>query len=199
MIKLRGPALAVAAGLVLAPMAAFAAPITYTISGTMSGSLGDASFSNAAVTYTGVGDTSNVSFVSLPQSGLVPFVALSSLTVSIAGVGTVHATDAFAFFNNQAFATAGFTDLTILDDVFDVTADALASWDGLSAIGPLDVTDNFLADFPTDGGTLDITSADLSLDAAEGTGAIPVSEPASAALLGVALTGLAVIRRRKTA
>jgi hypothetical protein len=198
MIKLRGPALAVAVSLVLAPMAALAAPITYTITGTMSGSLGGTSFSDAAVTYTGIGDTSGVTFEPIPQSGLVPFVALSSLTVTIAGIGTVHASDVIEFFDNQAFATAGFTDLTTQDDVFDFVSGALAGWDVVSAIGPLDVTNSFLSDFSTDGGTLDVTSADLSFEAGTNS-ATPVSEPATAALFGVALAGLGLVRRRKAA
>ena len=69
-----------------------ATPITYQFSGTNSGTIGGSSFTNALVVFTGSADTANVQTFSFDGNTLYA-VALNSLTVNIAGIGTATLTD----------------------------------------------------------------------------------------------------------
>ena len=69
-----------------------AAPITYQFSGTGSGAIGGMLFTDALVLFTGTADTDDV--VTLSFMDLTFYaVALDSLTVNIAGIGTATVTD----------------------------------------------------------------------------------------------------------
>jgi hypothetical protein len=80
-----------------------AAPITYSLTTTASGTLGASSFTNALVTVTLSGDTSNI----MPGSGSITgfLVNPGTATVGIAGVGTATFTGSIGIlstFNNVA-------------------------------------------------------------------------------------------------
>ena len=69
-----------------------AAPITYEFSGTGSGAIGGASFTDALVVFTGTADTGDV--VTLSFMGFTFYaVPLDGLAVNIAGIGTAMITD----------------------------------------------------------------------------------------------------------
>jgi hypothetical protein len=69
-----------------------AAPITYTVSATGSGTIGATSFTNKQVTFTGTGNTANITSPVFQGSTFYanPF---ANLTVNIAGIGTATVTD----------------------------------------------------------------------------------------------------------
>jgi hypothetical protein len=157
---------------------ASAAPITYTLSGIATGSIGANNFTNAAFTFTGYGDDSDVS---LAGPGVFAN-ELMSASIDVSGIGTGDAVDPFNIFVNQSIPGAGFTDV-FTGDVIDFSAAEFASYDLASPLGPVDVDETFLAPFDTTAGTVDLSSTtNLEFTA---TTAIP--EPSSGPLLGMAL------------
>ena len=63
------------------PQAGQAARITYTLTGQSSGDFNETSFTNQAVTVTGVGHTANATAIAAPRS--VPAGALSAKSLTI--------------------------------------------------------------------------------------------------------------------
>jgi hypothetical protein len=75
-------------------LAASAGPITYTMTSTGTGTLGGVPFTDAVVTVTLVGDTSNVISVVDPTQAPGPLLANpGTATVNVAGLGTATFTD----------------------------------------------------------------------------------------------------------
>src|SRR5450755_2887786 len=86
---------------------AFAAPITYTFSGLVSGTLGVTPFTNAQITITAAGDTSNIQDTT--DCGTAPPVcnSLGSVTFTINGVGSGTVTDALFIFDQASVPALG--------------------------------------------------------------------------------------------
>lgn len=86
--------------------ASFAGPITYTTIITGSGSLGGTAFTDAAVTFTTVSDTSSINYFPF---GLLPFYTNPGVTtVDIAGLGSAtFITDVFGAISVDISSLAG--------------------------------------------------------------------------------------------
>jgi len=103
--------------------------------------------------------------------------------------------DATRISDNQLGALVSFNDTTPAADIFDVSAYDFASWNAVSAIGPIDVTDAYWGKVATDGGLQLFTSAssfDPTFHARLG-----VPEPAILVLLGTGLFGFGRMSRRR--
>ena len=111
-----------------------AAPITYTDTGIGSGFLGGTAFTDAVITLTGTGDTTNVVPVGLQFLNLV-----SSLTIDIAGVGTATyngVSSPFAFTNHTVGQVGGGFGGEI-GFAFGTFSLAFAGYDLTTAFGPV--------------------------------------------------------------
>jgi hypothetical protein len=177
------------------PQSAQAAPITYTLTGTGTGSLGGTAFSNAAMTFTLVGDTSGLAFPFGPGVPSVPVTA----TGLVGGFSAFTFTSAISFFNNQNVSVAGFG-LTGSSDIFDVSDPSLAAWDAISSFGPLGIVSvpgNLGQAFGTTAGNFILNGVGTqgTLQAVVAGGAAP--EPATIALIALGGLGCVVARRRK--
>lgn len=163
----------------------WAAPISYQIQGSGSGTVGSSAFSSATFIITGFGDSANLFSIG---SGV--FVTpLESLSVNLSGLGQSNAVNASFWYLNQAVPGVGFID--VLDgDIFDVEALRFASYDGVSSLETISVLAVFLAPFMTDAGLLsfDVVS-DVTFTALSVANAAP--EPSAGALFTIGLLLLA--------
>ena len=139
-----------------------ASPITYTLTGALSGTLNGTAFSNAQVAVMLTGDTAGV----VEDLGLLINPA-SSATFSITGFGSGEFTENVIAFANpvqfQDWAYAGVlpadrrqnTGITLRDAAF-------IGWDLVSSLGPVSALVNFTGgQFATTLGTLDLPADNL--------------------------------------
>jgi len=155
---------------------AFAAPVTYTMSGTVSGTLGATPFTNAAITITATGDTTNI-----PNGCTAPVVcnSLSGVTFSISGVGSGTVTDGLRILVNQS--SPGVVALerccgTTGGDWVDIVDSAFMTYGLNTSIGP--VTGTVLIGTPqgtvaTTAGVLALTSGPVGFQAVAAAGISP--------------------------
>lgn len=194
-IKLFLLPLAVALMTVVGGSTASAAPITYSETGVISGSLNGIQFNGETIVISWTGDTSNVVdegggfFRNTAGANVVAF--------DITNVGSGLFTDNMYVYDNQGFVppAAGFGSFTQAGSVI-ATFDAAAfgTYNLQSAIGP--ITNNAFIrpdlTFGTNAGGLNIVAIrEVSTFQAS------VPEPATLALLGLGLAG--VLRGRKRA
>jgi hypothetical protein len=109
----------------------FAAPITFTFSGTGSGTVNGVPFTDADYTITLLGDTTAITN---PSSGLFQLETIAA--INIAGVGTATITDPVEIFDNHDGASLGFargTGYTLLH----VNNTAFATYALATPLGPI--------------------------------------------------------------
>jgi hypothetical protein len=163
-----------------------AEPITYTMTGTLSGSLGVTDFSGAAFTIVLDGDTANIT-----EAGAL-FNGATSTSISIAGFGSGDFTEGI-----DAATAGGIAGLLNLSGTDGILIENLgfAGWDLATSLGPLEETGAAYLDtvsFDTSLGTLTITDAEnVSFGASTST----VPEPATVGLVALSLFGIALRRR----
>jgi len=131
-----------------------AAPITYTISGTASGTLGGTAFQEKAFQAVALGDTD----ARIPIDVGVYVLALQSVDVTVDGVGSGLAVNAFSFFVNQPLSEVGLIE-NLSGDVLDVSSSALAAYDGISSLAGTPVANDFMSSFSTTGGLFALDTA----------------------------------------
>jgi hypothetical protein len=180
---------------------ACAETITYTETAMATGTLGGQSFTNALVTLTATGDTSDVDMVGAPVSASI----FLPVELNIAGIGSAEFTDTTSVVSNiGGGGVVGFSDNTPPPNnplgfsiLSDVSSTFKNFYDLQSAIGPVDgfaVVNSGVA-ISTDAGTLVFTSAeDATFQAVLTPAATP--EPSSLMLLGTGVLGLVSMRHR---
>lgn len=161
--------------------------ITFTFSGTASGSLGSQSFTNAQFTITSTADTDQVALLA---PGVL-FVPNSVATVTVFGLGTGTFTIPTTTVDNQNLSRVGIAAPVQNQAILFEDNPAFATYDLTTPIGPLAgpaVFNPFIARFATTAGDFSLTAVPSVSFQATGTQAVP--EPASLTLAGIAALGL---------
>lgn len=178
--------------------AAPAAPITYTLRGTIDGTLGASTLTNALFTWTVIGDTAAVFSPPPPFPAARAAVPAISSTINLAGFGNLATTNGpflFLFIPHNSPGNFAFVTTAIGEGV-GFGDPALKNYSGLSALAPTSVAYGFSPAITTDHGTLSVSSPGQGIFQAA-VGAVP--EPLTLSLFGTGLAGLGALRRRHKA
>jgi hypothetical protein len=182
-----------------------ASPISYSLTTTVSGTLGGTPFTDALVTVTLTGDTANVT------PGPVPFADVvynpGSATVNVSGFATATFTDSIVIFStlkDVSLLVGGLPTVLILDNTTGTgillqTGSIFSTYDLRRSLGPLSGAGGVASGshitpiFPT-------TAGDLTWAIGQPLGtstftAVATPEPATLVFLGCGLT--AVFARRR--
>ncbi len=193
----------VSAALIFAAISnhAMSSPMIATETGNISGSLNGVLFSNAAVTFTTVGDTSNQT--SLSSATIANYIIVGTTTVAIAGFSTATFTGSDQF----GILRADYSTLIpgyVGDGIVDTTT-ALGVLMNLysGTFGDLSMSStstglaySVAATYSTDLGALVLTAQSSGVSTFTET-VQSVPEPTSIAILGSSVVGLIAMRRRK--
>ena len=163
-----------------------AEPITYTMTGTLSGTLGGVAVTDATFKFVFNGDTANI-FDASPTLLLNP---ATSTSLFITGFGSGDFTQTIDVGvdlqdDNAGFANPGLTDIFVIQNA------AFGAWNDATSIGPLEqfgAASQVQGSFSTSLGTLALIGADnVSFGAA-------VPEPSLIAFVGCSMLGT-IVRR----
>jgi hypothetical protein len=169
---------------------AHAVPVTYTLSGTISGEFAGTGFTSTQFVLTGTSDTE---LLESPDPG-VSLAPLQTLVIELAGIGSFDALNKAYFFTNRDLGLAGFLD-QLEGDLIDFAAPRFTSYDGVAAIDALAVAPDYLGMIGTSGGLLTLSGASqLILEVERADVALP--EPGTLVLM---LGPLALLARRRPA
>lgn len=181
-------------GLAAAPV--HASPITFTIEGTGTGSLGGQAFVDATFQIVAQIDTDDVFAIS---SGFQ--VVNLGTSVEIFGVGSGDFTNEIRTTANQTNNRVGFGDVNVNRAILFVNNAIFGSYDLQSPLGPIQGTPtlNAFSLFPTTSGNFFLSDVDqVTFTSATSTTIAPVPEPAPLLLLGTGLAaGVRRYRRRR--
>jgi hypothetical protein len=183
--------LALALALACCTATVAAAPITYTFSGTASGTLDGNPFTDASFTATASGESTAV----IEDSPGTFCNNLGTVTITIGGVGTVTTTGADLVFSNTTNEVWGFengTCASFSEDWLDVTDPTSATYHLATPVGPSTGTQDGGSTVATSGGDLTLTSVPTTFTATGGgvgpvTGAVDVPATTTPALAVLAL------------
>ncbi len=176
-------------GLVFSPLVG--SPITYTMTGNVSGSIGATPLSNAPFTFVFYGDTTGIyTFPSGPLNILMNPALATSILLSGSAGGFIEPVIVGV---EPVAGVVGFADAANTKGLTLVHAGAVG-WDLASPIGPLTGEPGFAnGSFATTLGVFTISGgSDVSFTAAN-----TVPEPGGALLFGCALSGLIALWRVK--
>ena len=180
----------------LTALPATAQVITFTISATGTGTVGDTAFSGATITFTQVTNTSDI--VNPCMTFSYPCAPVATNTVTISGVGTETLSAGSYFFDN-AINVVGITNAPYYTYLGGEDS-SLGTYNMTSNFGPTAYTlySTGVSDLSTSGGALNITWGEggATFEAALGS---PTPEPATFGLMltGAGLLGWMMLMRRR--
>jgi hypothetical protein len=168
---------------------ASAAPVTYTVVSTASGSLGGTAFTDQQVTFTTTADTDNI------MAGFTSLVLATPPTIEVTGFAPATALDQFWVFSNPNGPRTGLYSSTNGSFIIYDTSPLFAGYDLTTSIGPISGVPTINSDVtaPTTLGTFTFTS----MSAVSFQAVVP--EPGSLITLSACSLFACVRRGRKAA
>lgn len=177
---------------------ALASPITLYYDTFVSGTIGMTSFTNELVQFVGTADTDDAIASMLPTTPAS--IDVDNVELTIGGVGTFTVTETLTFFGSNGAGFIGLAPAMNSNTLLTTDTAALIGYDFTTEFGQVITGGQTFA-----GNLLSTTGGTLVLDAAtqltvsfrtEVEDPITVSEPASLAILGLGLIGVASMGRK---